>query len=177
MTQASRRPIHPHTSGQAARQMSLWQWIPFFFPQLSVPALSCFCSHSAPVWPDFQAEWRAFFSGPWTQGWYPYPALTLKALKTPSLVWPAPTLCWPTPWAGRAMSGFFARVRQGEEGGWGERGYREEKDKGNIFPHTSLPFWKWFPFGRKDEKAEHMLPRAPDCNIIHLDYRVWISQP
>lgn len=86
VTQASRRPIHPHSSGQAVRQMSLWQWIPVFFPELSVPALSCFCSHSATVWPDFQAEWRAFLSGPWTQGWYPYPAVTLKALKTPSLV-------------------------------------------------------------------------------------------
>lgn len=104
VTQASRRPIHLHTSGQAARQMSLWQRIPFFFPGLSVPALSCLCSPSAPVWPDSHAEWRACLSGPWTQGWHPYPALTLKAHKTPSLVWPAPALAWPTSWAASAIS-------------------------------------------------------------------------
>lgn len=109
----SRRPLRPHAAGQAARWMGLWHRSPFFLPELAFHAHSSFCSQSAAVWPDFQAEWRAFLPGPWSPDWTPYPALTVKGPGPPSLVWPAPALSWPPPWAEVAVC--KSKVR------WGRR--------------------------------------------------------
>ena len=113
---------------------------------------------SLPLWARlawFPGRVTCFLSSPMAQGRNRYPALTLKALRAPSLVWPVPVYLLASPGAGEAPSVFLPRGRWGEEEGWDERVNRKRTQR--VWSHAHLYLFSiTFPIGRKDEGAKHM---------------------